>query len=307
MVIGCSKSPTDSNGNGSDPDDPFWEQIYEASSNGMHVDQGGDILLTTVDATGITPVIAKSSDNGDTWNTILSGYGTPYLAISPDGDFYASHFRSLDNGTTWEEIGLRTIRSMDFTSYGYVFVTAGDDGLLRSGDKGNSWVEMGFSNTEYNDVFVDVDEEDRIIVGFMHGICYSTDNGNTWSDTTLNEPVSCLAVNSLGHFFTGCGYRKFAISTDDGETWTFQEIKNEINVTVGVGRIVIGPHDEVLIYAGGKIFLSEDNGTTWALICEGIIRTAVPRLTGMGISSNGHIFISAHSGVWRSIDPLEGY
>ena len=311
LVIGCSKSPTDSNGNGDgpDPDDPFWEQVYETSSTGMHVDENGDILLATLDATGITPIVARSSDNGDTWNTIMSGHGTSYLAISPDGDFYVSGFRSLDNGATWEEIGLRRINSMDFTSYGYIFASARDDGLFRSGDKGNSWVEMGFSNTEYNNVFVDVDQEDRIAVGFMYGICFSTDNGNTWSDTTLNEHVYSLAVNSLGHIFTGYGDKKFAISTDDGETWTSQEIKNEINVTVAIDQIVIGPHDEILLNSVRRIFLSEDHGSTWTRVCEGITPavTDYPYFTGMGISPNGHILVSSHSGVWRSIDPLEGY
>ena len=310
MVIGCNKSPTDPNGNG------VWEQIYETKSTGMYVDQSGDILLATVDGTGITPVVARSLNNGNTWSTILSDHETPYLTMSPSGDIYTSHLYSLDNGVTWEEMtGVPLpIRSMGFTSSGDVFAAITRIGLFRSHDKGASWENAGFSNNSNNRVFVNVDQKDRIVVGFMDGICYSTDNGGTWSDTTLNERVVSLAVNSSGHVFAGYTTGNFlhglAISTDNGATWTFQEIKDEENVTVYPNQIVIGPHNEILLCNWTRIFLSEDDGNTWRIIGEGIANKTgrdFPHYTGMGISPNGHVFVSAHSGVWRSIDPLEGY
>lgn len=109
--------------------------------------------------------------------------------------------------------------------------------LKRSDDHGESWelVNIG-SVTEFTDVVNDVE---------IH-----PENGNIY-----------LCLNS-----------KFAISNDDGETWSavdnFENEEGE-EISVGCSSVKINPaNPDELFLSGSTMFFSKDSGETWQVIPE---------------------------------------
>ena len=125
------------------------------------------------------------------------------------------------------------------------------------------------------------------------GVYRSTDNGDTWTQTGLDDAVSHLAIYSSGRIFAATDEGVFR-STDNGDTWTLigsSDIEEFSSLTIdSSGHIFAG--------TGDGVYRSEDNGDTWTLI-----GLAGYEIDEIAINSSDHIFAGAeHHGILRSTD-----
>jgi hypothetical protein len=127
---------------------------------------------------------------------------------------------------------------------------------------------------------------------FSSGVYLSTNNGTSWSQTSLNNQfVFSLAVNG-SNIFAGTYGNGLYLSTNNGSSWSQSSLINQYVVSLAVS----GNNIFAGVYYNG-VYLSTNNGLTWSqtalntgdvysLAVNGINIYAGTALHGVYISSN---------------------
>lgn len=177
-------------------------------------------------------VLFKSSDSGNTWAQVQNtGMPEKLSTIRSIGNVMlgagtsVAIKRSTDNGKSWNAstTGLESGFIECLATNGKI-VFAGESslgqGLYFSTDLGISWrhsKNMGLTDTR----IVAVGVFDTVILAITgDGLVRSLDTGNTW--TVVQAAANFKSFVSANHIYFVCGYDGFKFSTDNGETWTFQ-------------------------------------------------------------------------------------
>ncbi len=163
-----------------------------------------------------------STNNGDSWQRINNGLTDHHIQtvfVDSNGKLYAGTssglFFSTDNGGNWSimDNGLPNskVQALTINSDGSIFVGFYADGIYRSSDNGNSWLQVSTMGT----LSLIVKSNDFIYAGTYLGPYRSTDNGATWEEISNgfipdgfgNIYVKAFAVNgSNGNIFAGMLY-----------------------------------------------------------------------------------------------------
>ena len=105
----------------------------------------------------------------------------------------------------------------------------------------------------------------------------------------LSGGVYALAIDLNGRIIAWTSTNSLYISTDDGNTWTLENLQTE-----GVNSIFVNSNNHIFVNAdGGKIFRSVDNGISWSLTNNGI--SPNDDVTIMLENSEGEIFIGTNT------------
>lgn len=216
----------------------------------------------------------KSSDGGDTWVELTGRPGLPTelwgkVAVSVSGAdpqrVYANieaHdggvFRSDDGGDTWERVSAdRNLRTRAFY---YTRLTAdpvdadtvyvNNEDFWRSTDGGYTWEEIAVPHGDNHDLWIDPDDNRRIIQANDGGANVSVDGGASW--TAQDYPTAQMyTIKATQHFpYHVCGAQQddgtLCVPSDgDGNYWYF----------VGSGEsgwVVPDPVDPDIYYAGSQ-------------------------------------------------------
>ncbi len=177
------------------------------------VEQGNDLLAGTWFG------VAKSTDNGDKWATLpttglpsnasvtaLFAKGdTIFAGVSSSSVGGEGIFRSINNGTTWENkntgITNKNFTSIQQSGTTLIAATKGGGGVYISTNNGDSWTisNSGLTNLGVNNLFV---SGKNILAGTNSGIFLSKDNAATWVDISIGLPASTqvFSVATNGHF-----------------------------------------------------------------------------------------------------------
>lgn len=231
-------------------------------------------------AVGYNGTIARSTDYGETWGSLLSTpFGTSGISAIAYGNgvFIATGAsgkiaRSTDDGATWGSLITNPFSGAIYgLAYGNgVWVAVGDNGkIARSTDNGVTWgsyITNPFGSYPVravaygNGVFV--------AVGGTYGtdgvLARSTDDGATWG-SLITEPFGTKSIYSVAYgngVFVAVGADgEIARSVDDGATWG-SLITNPFSTSAIYG---IAYGDGVFVAAGysGKIARSTDGGISW--------------------------------------------
>ncbi|MBI5215313.1 MAG: T9SS type A sorting domain-containing protein [Ignavibacteriae bacterium] len=135
-----------------------------------------------------------------------------------------------------------------------------------------------------------------IYVGtFGRGVYRTTDNGENWTQVTIDFPhlyVDCLSINDSGHIFAGSDGSGIYRSTDNGENWTW--LANGLtNMNIQTLAINDSGHIFAGTGAGGGIFRSTNNGNNWTNINSGL---TFPYIWSIAFNDSGHVFAGAGNG-----------
>jgi hypothetical protein len=147
--------------------------------------------------------IARSLDGGASWTTRTLKIGSSTLAyFTQQGDniFVAfgggGLFRSSDNGESWTEIRATGISNFSSLASNSRSLFATNGGLFQLSNNSITWnrittvpLKFDFDNIGAIDV-----KDSVILVGTAAAICRSTDNGTTWTRTSLEEMIRVPAI-----------------------------------------------------------------------------------------------------------------
>ncbi len=269
----------------------IWEPAGSFSSRlGKLAVDAHDRLYVGSESVGLL----RSTDSGNSWTSVNPGgmtYRDALPAFNPvtrtlflsGDDSPVKMFRTSDAGEAWQQLTLpwtSYVRSFAFNSLGHVFVGTNSQGVWRSTNNGETWVQKSNGITEPIISPLYVDRFDNLYAGtrrlwddYNGGFVFrSTDNGESWQPILSNVgPVYALARRANGSIFVGCDSRDFKgiyRSTDNGLTWL------QVNTGLDNPRIyclLVGANDEIIVPSSGDgVHKSTDNGETWDSFNSGI-------------------------------------
>ena len=102
--------------------------------------------------------------------------------------------------------------------------------------------------------------EGNIFAGVEYGGVYrSTDNGESWTQTSLNNKTVYSLTTNGSNIFAGTNTSGVYISTNNGTTWTQTSLNNKaiFSLTTNANNIYAGTNSFISVY------ISTNNGTTW--------------------------------------------
>ena len=281
-----------------------WQLVYQGSASynwDMSFVPGSDGLWNTGWILTSDNDILKTTDGGDTWTIItqsettgLNGIcfvdeNTGYISSSA-GDI----IKSTDGGLNWTTIHTGNWFGQIAFKDAMNGSVGGSPNNMYTSDGGATWTDAtgpeGYGRMDYGggDTYYGSG-----ILASAFG--KSTDNGQNWTNSTLNHiPVVCEFFNeNIG--VTGGDSWTIMHTTNGGTSWT------ESTLNGGSGDFLCaGFFDPDTIYAGGsqKIFKTTDAGSTW------VEDTAIAGATWRSMFTTGYntIFASAEGGnIWRKI------
>lgn len=167
--------------------------------------------------------ILRSSDGGNTWETLFEG-GNMYFGdidFGLNGEIYAvgvsfdwpnnqsGFHRSLDNGETWENIGITEeyLSDIEVNSDGVLLVGGFNAGFYISTDNGVSWI----LNSNLLITAIESDYQNNLFAGVNgydnEGFRFSEDWGNNWTnlnDTILNPYINQVSISPDNIIYLQC-------------------------------------------------------------------------------------------------------
>lgn len=227
-------------------------KIYSLSSNGSTIFAGID--------TGIV----RSTDNGNTWtfknsfgqsavsSIATSGYDILVSAQNLDA---AGIYRSTDNGNNWAYLrGVISNHTQVAINQNYYYVSTGNSmpySIYTSVDFGNNWsyVYMYTFGLPYcigiNNNYVFLGTQKCNVNDSVYGLCISSDNGNSWTMSSLfKRSISAITVSG-NNIIAGTKDSGVYISTNNGQSWSKRNEGLPASVTINTLYIYNG-----YLYAG---------------------------------------------------------
>lgn len=280
---------------------PAWQYVNVPSNvqftNSVCV-KGSELIL------GCNRGVFSTLNNGSSWTEINNGIvpvAVTGLAITPGDTIYAGasiHGVSKYNGTSWSFTGLQMLNANSILHTGNNTYVAGDFGINRSNDGGQSWVFL--NNTPGNPVLsfcTDIAVSGNLIIGaaLQNGILRSDDDGATWSLVNNGMPTAQIGsvVFSGGNIIAGSFNDGIYTSTDAGLTWNQTGAAGEIiNDVVSVGNIVYAATNSL----SGN-FRSVDGGLTWTASGGNYYDRLSSSDSIIAASFQGYVELSRDSGI----------
>ena len=254
-------------------------EIYNSTDEGSNWVQtnpespGSTLLSLTAVGTSLyagtqNAGVIVSSDLGASWiRTGMTAYFV-YSVFAEGSTLFAgtrdSIYRSTDNGTSWKA------SFADSTSYLiYSLLSIGTDlfagtwggGILRSTDNGVTWSASN-KGLDILNVRELVANGTTLYAGTNNGVYQSTDMGSNWHAATIglsNMDAHAMTVSGP-YLLTATVWGGIARSKDSGASW---ELAN-VGMDGYSAYALASSGSNLLVGTNGQIFLSKDNGTTWA-------------------------------------------
>ncbi len=230
-------------------------------------------MLSGATDTGRFPSIARSTDNGETWDIVTN-------ALLP------SAFAKDSLGT------LFCVSSSSF----------GDDGVFRSTDQGLHWTPISGDLTFLGISSICLGGNGTLVIGSVglsaqtEGLFVSTDDGVHWNQklSYTGAPVTVLRTTRTGTIVAGTDGGGIFRSTDAGQTWQPADS--------GLTNLVVHAFDDdslAGIFAGtsGGIFRSSDDGVHWVPQSEGMTN---PLVYSIASSPEGFLLAGTYATIFRS-------
>ncbi|MFC2088195.1 WD40/YVTN/BNR-like repeat-containing protein [Calditrichota bacterium] len=278
---------------------------------------------------GYWPGIFRSTNAGTNWSKFNDGILNSQLntmVVNRRGDVFAAAYSSVyrlsNNEDYWQHIskglGSAKILSIAGNQYGDVFVGTAHEGIYRSADKGNTWIDLNNGRTKASVNLITIDSFGYIFAETDSGVSISKDNGEKWINSNLGNriyPRSIEIDNSNGVYLgarTGIYY-----SEDNGENWVqlidsvYWDIFKDLTINDS-GQVFVSANKwffpSVPAMSDGAVFKSKDSCKTWQEVlyfpCPG--NYCEVDIDDIITNKNNHLFLVRndyhHENLLRSLD-----
>ncbi|MEJ2720558.1 MAG: hypothetical protein P8181_05385, partial [bacterium] len=275
----------------------------------------------------------KSSTGGGSWVDITTGLPFRDVEAAAFGGaggevLYAGLpgyggglFKSTDGGATWvaRTTGLTTpfvaqIR-VDPADSDWVYAATAGGGLFKSVNGGASWTAQntGLGSLVVRDIFIVPDDPDVVYAGTAGGVFVSLNGGGAWaalSSGLTDGDIHVVTGDSSGSVLYSGAYWEGVSKSTAGAPW---EPSVEGMTNTFISDIDCHPLNEYVVQVSsyGRVFLTNDDGSTWLDRSDGIgdefltavtIDQAAPDTIYCGANYGG-VYKSADGGMsWNSMN-----
>ncbi len=244
-------------------------------------------------------------------STIFAGaFAGPY----PDTTYIGGALRSTDNGETWAKIDSGFFTGTIFPISVYSLLIIGDslfagtsNGVFISSNDGTTWTQASNgidSDASSRNVQALILDGSNLFAGTSNGIFFSSDHGASWSrrDSGLAYPhYNVLSMTADGStIFVGIEDGGVYFSNDVGKSWRYY-------TNYGWSVKCLVTMDSTLFAGVEGVFASTDTTKTWARLDSGLTDTvyhgwfyveylaAIDRYLFAGTLENG-LYVSSDGG-----------
>lgn len=219
-----------------------------------------------------------SEDNGDSFIATKSPDFTQYDIFFVGDEEYAKasvsgYYKYMKSGMNWEPL--------DNVSY---MTPKGKSLNIPDEITDNEYPEI----MEFNNIIS--------VATFNNGVFYSNDNGKTFRNSNLSEPVHKFFTN--GNSLYAYSSSGLYISTNYGKTWNKKSLNMNCIEPCNIGNI-ISYSGNIVVSIGSKVYLSKDDCKNWIDLSEGLIDSSEGNIWGSFAVNNKYIFYSYDGGVFR--------
>lgn len=274
---------------------PGLPPLNQLNINGIVADPSNPkiVYLGTSAYSGSYGGVYRTTDGGASWspfNTgLANGASINLLAITPDGAvLYARDsnsastglFRTPTGSAAWTKLATpigsdaNSIHSIYINS-SYVYIGLDDMGMYKSGNQGDTWIQMEHSPQNTISAIGGVSTDLNLMYAAVVTPYKTTDGGDSWEYLANYRVQDCatgyvvtIAIDPANTdvVLSGDDHDCLERSEDGGATW------NKVYARVGVSRVIIDPQNPDLAYlssitfglAHDGVMMSSDNGKTWA-------------------------------------------
>jgi photosystem II stability/assembly factor-like uncharacterized protein len=241
---------------------------------------------------------------------------------------YGSSFRSIDNGTSWDNETCSFIdNEFNGIAYAnaYTFLAAGENGRqIKSVDNASSWDGSNPFLNENSDSLqmngIALGGSTFIVVGASGYTFRSTNNGSGWSRVIPNAGWMTLSPNGYSYYynrnlygvafgnstFVAVGdFGKIVRSTDNGASWSHVTSGNSsgsgaysLYGTSYLRGVSFGNSTFVAVGQSGKVIRSTDDGSSWDNVTSG----TGDYLRGISFANSTFVAVGSGGTIIRSTD-----
>ncbi len=230
--------------------------------------------------------VFKSSDEGANWASLKSGcYFDVAVGSTPPTTAYAlacpntslvPAISTQDGGRTWSPLtfpnpgtvttAIAVAPDASGTVYVGMYVGAAVQAgaILRSADRGKSWVSVGGSFQLVHHIVVDPSTPKTIYAATAGGVFRSEDGGDTWEKRGSGEAVALAIDPSDGSVLYAGAAGGVWKTADAGRHWS--PAGDAFDSCFAVVAMTIDPRSPTSIYAGTNgdgLFQTADGGANW--------------------------------------------
>jgi photosystem II stability/assembly factor-like uncharacterized protein len=249
--------------------------------------------------------VYRSRDAGMTWARTLNANrlgasfdsrNAEYITLATDD----GAFSSRDSGSSWNPIGLSGQKVFCVRISGDALVASGPNmGIVRSTDWGHSWSKVSPAPVHWI-----IGCPGYLAAGFYPQFMKSTDDGQTWSITTVDSGkpnLTTLAVDTGGGIWMASTAEGLYHSTDAGISWTrYREGMPTVATKVSYRNpnidVLTGDPSKALIPAGDGvrmrgvlIMMPDAHGGFYAGVEDrGLYEVKLSRVGGEAAAANHH-------------------
>jgi photosystem II stability/assembly factor-like uncharacterized protein len=251
--------------------------------------------------------VFRSMDFGVSWDTVN---GLPYAggwcfdfsdSILVAGSFGWGISLSSDLGNTWTipDSGIISNENVHVIikhkNYVFAGTVVNDNGVLRSSDNGRSWIPVNNGLPIGSFISLASNGNDLYTGMASNGEVFrSTDDGMSWfysgNGLPSNSHIAALAVKE-SNVYAGIGSGEGVYySSDSGENWA------KISASTSIGQVWTLALDDSNIFVGSigtGVFLTQDNGTSWRAVNEGLTHLNIRSLL---VTSDKYLYAGTTNG-----------
>jgi len=259
--------------------------------------------------------LVRTTDHGSSWKRLYAPqYQFVNIAIAPNDDIYVASTccvsKSTNNGDSWDSIASAS-NVLKIGPDGTIYIQGSDRNgypdFLRSSNEGKSWDTLSLGALEYTgaDFIPVIDSNGNLFMGGSGCIYSSTDKGKSWLKDTNGLggqlQYSSITFGRKGNIYTvgsdKSNYEYAFHSSDGGKTWS------PLPFVQGFFIFASSPAGRVLCTGNNILSYSDDDGKTWKdygglnqTMIDGIYFICNDKDSGFYLQSYGILFYSNQPG-----------
>lgn len=259
-------------------------ESWESVNNGLNSLACGSIIANDIGEILVGSFLGhgifKSGNNGDSWYTVNNGLTNTMITsikISDNGEIYAGgnsgvHF-SDDNGSTWTNLWNHEwhreefVNDVEFIGPDKVIIATDKSYVLKLTIGSDEWesLQTGFKSNAKVKCLLNINDEVLLAGTDGDGVFRSTDEGGTWTSTTVNWRVNDIVKEPNGDILATSGYHIYR-STDNGITWSNEYLS--YGGTMMIYKIAVNSSGDIFLATQIGIYRSSDSGITFDIVAD---------------------------------------
>jgi photosystem II stability/assembly factor-like uncharacterized protein len=222
----------------------------------------------------------KSTNEGVNWEVIgiWNDLGSTSLKVTETHVFRGTYdviiYRTSDEGINWEMIrnGLPNNSApvnVIETCNGFLFATIDAEGIFRSTNNGDNWIDVNNDVTRYYGITSIASNGEYIFAADRYNYIFRGNaSGENWTRVLIDSTLEFNKIIDFGDdIFVSTTSKGILRSTNNGINWMY--VNNGL-LNLSVTSIIVSGNNLFASTLGGGVYMSSNSGENWVPVNNGL-------------------------------------